>query len=37
MRVIEAAYTLLEFENERKYWATQDYASVLRQRFSDAS
>jgi HEAT repeats len=37
MCVIEAAYTLLGFEAERKDWATSDYASALRQRFPDAS
>jgi hypothetical protein len=37
MRVIEAAYTMLGFQNERIGWARQDYASALRQQFSQQS
>ena len=34
-RVIEAAYTLLGYEEDQKNWSTKDYARVLQQQFSD--
>ncbi len=34
VRVIEAAYLMLEMENEREGWKGPDYAAALRQRFS---
>jgi len=35
VRIIEAAYTLLGFESERKDWTNSDYAEALRQKFAD--
>ena len=34
VRVIEAAYLMLEMDNEREGWKGADYAHALRQRFS---
>jgi HEAT repeat protein len=34
VRVVEAAYTLLGLENERKDWTPRDYANALYERFS---
>lgn len=36
-RVIEAAYTLLSLDSERKDWTSQDYANALNERFSPSS
>ena len=33
-RVIEAAYMLLDMQNEREGWKGADYAAALRERFS---
>ena len=32
-RIVEAAYTLLGFEKDRKDWSREDYANALRQHF----
>jgi len=33
-RVVEAAYTILGFDEDQKEWSGQDYARLLRERFS---
>jgi hypothetical protein len=34
VRVIEAAYMMLDMQNEREGWNGADYAAALRERFS---
>jgi HEAT repeat protein len=36
-RVIEAGYTLLGLDSERKDWTSQDYANALNERFSPSA
>jgi HEAT repeat protein len=36
-RIIEAAYTLLGLDSERKDWTSQDYTNALNERFSPSA